>query len=208
MKKIAIIDYKMSNLFSVKHALVYLGYGAEITSDSRVIAKADGVILPGVGAFGDAMKQLKALKLITAIRKYIASGKPFMGVCLGMQLLMDESDEFGMHRGLGIIKGTVTRIPSIVRGNRHIRVPHTGWNTIQLNKGVTTDLLENNMYVYFVHSYYCIPQERAAILSVTNHDGFSFCSSVRKMNVFAVQFHPEKSGKTGILIYKNFFHSL
>ena len=202
--KIAIIDFKLSNLFSVAHACEYVGIDAKITSDPKDLAEADSLILPGVGAFGDAMKNLDSFGLTEAIKKHIKSNKPFMGVCLGMQLLFETSEEFGSHKGLGIFKGRVSKFEAEVDGKK-LRVPHIGWDKININK--KSELFEgikDQDFMYFVHSYFCIPDDRDIIATTTNYDGFKFVSAVSKNNVFAVQFHPEKSGKNGPRIYSNF----
>lgn len=200
---IAIIDYQLSNLFSVKHALDSLGAEAVITSDPKIVRQSQAAILPGVGAFGDAMINLKKFKLVPAITELIQSGRPFMGVCLGLQLLFEKSFEFGEHQGLGMVKGKVKKLP--VK-----KVPQIAWNQISYRpatrenwRGSPLKTLKNHHYVYFVHSYYVEPEESKVICSETEYDGFSYCSGILENNIFAVQFHPEKSGPKGIEIYKN-----
>ena len=212
-KKIAIIDYQMSNLFSVQHACEHLNIEAEITSDPKKIAQADGAILPGVGAFGDAMANLKKLGLDETIKKFINTGKPFMGVCLGMQLLMSSSEEFGLHQGLDIIKGNVKKFPAVNDQSEKIKIPQIGWNKIyqpEDKKWQNTPLskVKNNSYMYFVHSFCVFPSQAENVLSLTNYSGFEYCSSVINDNVFAVQFHPEKSGPDGIKIYQEWFKQI
>jgi len=192
MKKIAIIDYQMSNMFSVENALKHLGFEPVITSDKSIILSADGAILPGVGAFGEAMKKLKDLDLINSIKEFIKSGKPFMGICLGLQLLFSESEEFGNAKGLDVIKG---RVDAFSKHREIRRIPHVGWNKI----------LPGDSYMYFVHSFYANPIDKKAVATTTEYDGFSFCSSVLQNNVYACQFHPEKSGPKGLEILNNFF---
>ena len=187
--KAVIIDYGMGNLFSVKLACEKVGLEAVISNKPEDILVAAALILPGVGAFGDAMANLKKLGLIEPIKKCIDSGKPFLGVCLGMQLLMTESEEFGKHKGLDIIKGKVKKFPAGID-----KVPQVGWNQI----------VPSGEYMYFVHSFYCVPEDKSIVLSQTNYAGLDYCSSLQKKNVFACQFHHEKSGKTGLTIYKNF----
>lgn len=202
--KIAIIDFKLSNLFSVAHACEYVGIDAEITSDPKELADADGLILPGVGAFADAMKNLDNFGLTQVIFQHIKNNKPFMGVCLGMQLLFERSLEFGEHKGLGVFKGSVERFNNRSE-YKNLRIPHIGWDKIEVKK--ETPLLKgfkNGDFMYFVHSYFCNPLDRDIIATTTNYDGFEFVSAVSKKNVFAVQFHPEKSGKNGPTLYKNF----
>lgn len=201
---VAIVDYQLSNLFSVKNACSYVGLNPIITCDKIEIINADAVILPGVGAFGDAMKNLKKLGLINPIKKFISSGKPFMGVCLGMQLLFSESEEFGAHRGLNIVKGTVVKF---FNRSKKIKVPQIGWNRIysKTNNWGKSPLRNsaNNEYMYFVHSYFVKPKEKSSILTYTNYEGIEYCSGIFYKNIFATQFHPEKSGKEGIKIYAN-----
>lgn len=201
--KIAIIDYQLSNLFSVKHTFDYLNIDSEITSDKSILSTSDMAILPGVGAFGDAMNNLKQFGLIESIKKFIASGKPFMGVCLGMQLLFSESEEFGTHQGLNIVKGKVKKFES---KKKQIKVPQIGWNQILEAEKTWDDSplknIKDNEFMYFVHSYYVVPENKSMILSETIYEDIKYCSSLLSGNVFATQFHPEKSGTEGIKIYK------
>lgn len=202
--KIAIIDYQLSNLFSVKHAFDYLKINSEITSDKSTLSRIDAAILPGVGAFGDAMDNLKKLNLIDPIKEFIKSGKPFMGVCLGMQLLFSESEEFGIHQGLNIVKGKVKKFSD---ADRLIKVPQIGWNQILKAGNVWNNSplksIKSGEFMYFVHSYYVVPEEKSVILSETIYEDISYCSSMLAGNVFATQFHPEKSGQEGIKIYQD-----
>lgn len=208
---IAIVDYQMSNLFSVKHACEKVNISAEITSDPMKILRADGLILPGVGAFKDAMTNLNKLKLIKPIKEFIKSKRKFMGVCLGMQLIFEYSEEFGINKGLDVIKGNVIGFEKNNTGRRKIKVPQIGWNkiypptkTTRWNKTALRDIKTED-YVYFVHSFYVRPKNKKHILSLTNYEGVEYCSSILRDNVFALQFHPEKSGEKGISIYKNYF---
>jgi len=199
---VAIIDYQMSNLYSVKHACDAIGLSAILTSKPSELMAARAAILPGVGAFGDAMEILKKLGLITPIKTFIGSGRQFMGVCLGMQLLFTESPEFGLHKGLEIIEGDVIKFAG------EIKVPQIGWNTIYrpqhtVWRGTPLSGVRNHSYMYFVHSYYVKPKNRSVILSYTSYGGIAYCSTLEERNVFAVQFHPEKSGDEGIGMYKN-----
>lgn len=203
-RKALIIDYGMGNLFSVKLACEAVGLGAFISNNKSDISKASALILPGVGAFGDAMANLKKLDLITPIKEFVNSGKPFLGICLGMQLLMSESEEFGNHKGLDIIKGKVIKFPA-----KSDKVPQVGWNQITKSSGKNWSSsplkgLKNKEYMYFVHSFYCLPKSKEVILSKTNYAELDYCSAFQKGNVFACQFHPEKSGEKGLTIYKNF----
>lgn len=209
---VAIVDYGMGNLFSVKHACESCGMEARMTSCTQTILAADAVILPGVGAFGDAMETLAKLDLVNVLRDVAASGKPLVGICLGMQLLMSESHEFGRHRGLGIIEGEVTRLVESFDGGRKLKVPHIGWNRIYAparpseggHPRWNDSLLEGvpeGAYMYFVHSFYPQPVDARVILSTTRYGSTEFCSSFRRDHVFAFQFHPERSGLQGLQIY-------
>jgi len=203
--RVVVIDYQMSNLFSVQNACNYVGMNAIITSDKNIIMKADAAILPGVGAFGNAMSNLKKLDLIGSIQEFIQMGKPFMGVCLGMQLLFTESEEFGYHKGLDIIKGKVKKF-SKSSGDK---IPQIGWNKINKVKNDKTRWkasplreIKDDEYAYFVHSYFVEPEDKDVVLSVTRYADIDYCSSIISGNIFATQFHPEKSGQEGIKIYK------
>lgn len=203
---IAIIDYGMGNLRSVAKALELLGYETDITKDAKHIADADHVILPGVGAFGAAMENLKKSNLIDIIKNTANSGKPFMGICLGMQLLLDESSEMGRFEGLGIISGKVVNFfqPQDVNPQtQSLKIPHMGWNSVHIEKSAPflKDVSDNSM-VYFVHSYYVVPKEDVTALTCVH--GIPFCAAVWKDNIFATQFHPEKSGNIGLKMLKNF----
>lgn len=205
MPMIAIIDYDMGNVRSVQKAFETVGASTSVTRDPAVIADASHVVLPGVGAFKDCMKNLAEYGLIDPIHKAVSSGKPFLGICLGLQLLFDEGMEFGLHKGLGVIKGRVVRFPAMKdREGAEMKVPHMGWNSIDKKK--ESALLEgvaDGSYVYFVHSYYALPADDSVILTTTGY-GIDFTSSIQKDNVMACQFHPEKSQKTGLKILKNF----
>ena len=206
LKKVVIIDYQLGNLFSVKQACDTVGINAEISSNREDILNAGALILPGVGAFIEAMNNLKKFSLDTAIQTKVNSGTPIFGICLGQQLLFTESEEFGAGRGLDLIEGIIKRFPETIK-DRKIKVPHIAWNTIfKLNQEwVNTALkdLNNNVFMYFIHSYYVKPSDDACILTQTNYDGVEFCSSILKNNIFATQFHPEKSAVKGLSIYKN-----
>ena len=204
-KKIVIVDYQMSNLFSVVRAIEKIGHTPKLSSSNRDLKNADAVILPGVGAFSSAMKNLKKLELVEPIKDYIKTGRPFMGVCLGLQLLFEESEEFGIHSGLGVINGGVKKFEN-VQGNSN-PIPQIGWNKISPFKQnwETSPLndVETSSWMYFVHSYYVVPKNKEVILSKTSYCGQEYCSSIKKNNVFATQFHPEKSGSLGLKIYDN-----
>ena len=209
MIDVAIIDFGMGNLFSVKNACEYVGLDAHITQDPKVVQSATGVLLPGVGAFGDAIRVLEKCGMIEAILKSIDQGKPFMGICLGLQLLFEESEEFGHHQGLGILKGTVCKFDKPREGSRQLKIPQVQWNKIEpvsSNNWESTPLsgVPFNSYMYFIHSYRVIPSQPDSVLSETEYGNIRFCSSVQKGSLFACQFHPERSGTLGLQIYKSF----
>lgn len=209
MIDVAIIDYKMSNLFSVKAACNKVGLSSVITSNENEILNAKIAILPGVGAFAKAMKSLTHLRLNNTIFKFIETGKPFIGICLGLQLLFDRSEEFGNAEGLGVISGEVKKFKFFTENEIKYPVPQIGWNKVYNNgNSWENTYLENikvNDFMYFVHSYYVIPDDNKIELSFTNYGGNKYCSSIKKDNIFACQFHPEKSGSAGIAIYKSIF---
>ena len=204
---IAVIDYGMGNLRSVEKALEISGAKTVVTSSARAIAGCDKIVFPGVGAFGDAMKELKSRRLVEPIKDAIACGKPFLGLCLGLQLLFEKSEEAPGVKGLGILKGDVRRF-RFKRGNA-LKVPHMGWNNIAYSlklKAISLKLLRgvpDNSYMYFVHSYYAVPKNKKDILTTTDY-GIKFASGVCKDNIYGLQFHPEKSQELGLRILKNF----
>lgn len=217
---VAIIDYGMGNLFSIKHACDQVGMTTQVTSEKQGLAEAEIIILPGVGAFGDAMRILHSLDLVAPLREHVNRGKMLMGVCLGMQLLMEEGEEFGHHQGLGFLPGTVERFESPRESGKVLKVPHVGWNGIfpdaqsAMDQGKTLDcpaawcgtpLQETpaGAYMYFVHSYCVKPVNQADVLSYSRYGDQVFCSGVRRDNIFAFQFHPERSGTDGLAIYRN-----
>ena len=206
LKMVVIIDYQLGNLFSVKQACDTVGINAEISSNREDILNADALILPGVGAFIEAMNNLKKFSLDTAIQNKVNGGTPIFGICLGQQLLFTESEEFGAGKGLDLISGIIKRFPETFE-ERKVKVPHIAWNTIfKLNQewdNTALKDLNNNEFMYFIHSYYVKPSDGDCILTQTNYDGIEFCSSILKNNIFATQFHPEKSADKGISIYKN-----
>lgn len=197
---IAILDYDAGNVRSVEKALRHLGEETELTRDFSVIARADKVILPGVGSFGDAMEHLKQYELDKVIREIAAEGKPFLGICLGLQLLFEGSDESRGVEGLGILKGGIHRIPE----KDGLKIPHIGWNSLSFpNQGRLFTGLSEETYVYFVHSYY-LKAADSSIVKATTEYGVTIDASVEKGNVFACQFHPEKSSSAGLKILRNF----
>ncbi|HAK38072.1 MAG: imidazole glycerol phosphate synthase subunit HisH [Nitrospinaceae bacterium] len=204
---IAVIDYGMGNLRSVQKALEVVGADAVVTHDPETILKADSIVLPGVGAFKDCMTNLEKLKLVDPIRKFIDSGKPFLGICLGFQVLFDESEEYGPVAGLGILPGKVVKFPegiSETENGPRMKIPHMGWNQIEVKK--KDPLFENfdvAPYFYFVHSYYVVPKDQEVVATVTNY-GFEFVSGVQHKNIYAFQFHPEKSQTLGLSLLERF----
>lgn len=197
---VAIIDYGAGNLRSVQKAFEYIGHSAEVTSDPSAILAADHVILPGVGAFGDCMTSLKQHQLDGCIYEIVEKGTPFLGICLGLQMLFESSEENPDIHGLGILKGKNVRIPH----HGDLKIPHMGWNSLELTKEspLLKDLPENP-FVYFVHSYYMQPDEPEIIAATTTY-GAELPIALSKDHIYATQFHPEKSGETGLQILKNF----
>ena len=197
---IGIIDYDAGNIRSVEKALSYLGEKTVVSRDPDILKSVDKVILPGVGSFGQAMENLHRYELVPVIRDMIEDGKPFLGICLGLQLLFESSEESPGAEGLGILKGKILKIPS----SPGLKIHHMGWNSLQLqNNGRLFRNIPQDTYVYFVHSYYLQAQEPEIVKAVTGY-GTEIHASVEKDNVFACQFHPEKSGKYGLEILKNF----
>ncbi|WP_406676850.1 imidazole glycerol phosphate synthase subunit HisH [Moorella sp. ACPs] len=198
MRPLAIIDYGMGNLLSVKKALDKLGYPAEITSDPEVVLAAPGVILPGVGAFADAMANLQQRGLVAAIREVVRRDVPFLGICLGLQILFSTSEEGGPVEGLNLLPGEVKRLPP------GLKVPHMGWNQVQLLKpGELFRGIPTGTNFYFVHSYYIDPADKTIVTGTTDY-GLTFAVSIQRDNLFGVQFHPEKSSRWGLKVLKNF----
>jgi glutamine amidotransferase len=197
---IAIIDYQMGNLRSVQKAFEKVGHEAQITSDPKVIAAASKTVLPGVGAFRDAIEEIRARKLVEPLKEAIQEGKPFLGICLGLQLLFDVSYEDGQYEGLGIIPGEVVRFELPAQ----FKVPHMGWNQVHIRKRppILQDL-EDQQHFYFVHSYYVAPRNESDVATVTDYPE-PFCSMIWHDNIYATQFHPEKSQARGLRILRNF----
>ncbi|MDO5580775.1 MAG: imidazole glycerol phosphate synthase subunit HisH [Planctomycetia bacterium] len=202
MNNITIIDYGMGNLRSVQKAFEKVGAEAQISSDPDLLRKSTKIVLPGVGAVADAMNALVQFDLVDSIREAVRSGKPFLGICLGFQLLFERSEENGGQDGLGILPGQVLRFDL----PHEFPVPHIGWNELHFRKKVPlfNGLSEGN-HVYFVHSYYVKPTDDSLIATETDY-GISFCSSIARENLFATQFHPEKSQSIGLKILENFAH--
>lgn len=205
---VAIVDYGVGNLFSIGQACSHAGMRSRVTARASEILAADCVILPGMGAFSDAMAALDRLDLVEPLRDYAASGRLLVGICLGMQLVMTESYEFGRHRGLGLIEGPVVRFvePRAQSGGR-LKVPQVGWNRITVVPGTygwsTSPLagVRDGAFMYFIHSFYPEPQNPEVVLAITDYGNVRFCSSLMHRNIFATQFHPERSGPEGVKIY-------
>lgn len=202
--RIVIVDYGMGNLRNVQKGFERIGCEALLTRNLREIQRASALVLPGVGAFRDCMENLRRHGLAELILRSIEKGKPYLGICLGLQILFSEGEEFGLHQGLGVIKGRVVRFKS----DPEHKVPHMGWNTVVLQRdapilgGITS-----GDYFYFVHSYYVLPEDRACVATLTDY-GEPFVSSLWKGNIFATQFHPEKSHQKGLRILENFVKSI
>ncbi len=203
---IAIIDYGMGNLRSVQKAFEAVDVPAEVTRDPDIILNADAMVLPGVGAFKDCMHNLEELNLVSMIRRFVESGKPFLGICLGLQLLFEQSSEFGNVPGLGLLPGKVVRFDDN-HGSENgdaLKVPHMGWNTLKFqNPCPLFEGIPSESYFYFVHSFHVVPDSPEIVASTTDY-GVDFVSGVHKDNLYAFQFHPEKSQTLGLAILKNF----
>ena len=203
--KIVVVDYGIGNIQSIFNALLKIkGINIVLSDGEDEILKADGLILPGVGAFKKAMEELNLRNLPNTLSKYISQNKPFLGICLGMQLLFESSEEFGHTKGLGFVKGSVDNFPS----NMSSKLPHVSWNSIRIQELNLDDNIfkgiKNKEDFYFVHSYICKPKNHSIILSKTEYGGVNFCSSIQQKNIYACQFHPEKSGISGLKVIKNF----
>lgn len=196
---IAVVNYGLGNLHSVQKAIAYVGGDAQVTADPDTILKAEKVVLPGVGAFADGMKGLISRGLTSAIQDVAGTGKPLLGICLGMQLLFETSEEGGNHPGLGLL-------PGVVKGFRdpNLKIPQIGWNQLEIRSqnSLLAGLNQGN-YVYFNHGYYCVPQNTAHILATVTY-GLQFAAAVQRENIYGVQFHPEKSQQIGLKIMRNF----
>lgn len=209
MSAVTVIDYGASNLLNVVRALKHCGAQVDVTNHAATIAKADKLILPGVGAFGDCSAALEKLGLAQPIKEYVASGKPFLGICVGMQVMFDVGEEFGTHKGLGLIPGKVVRVPDVGRGGKAHKIPHIGWNTLLRPAHLTSwsdpiFATADNASVYFVHSYMGVPSDDAHKLATVDYNGVEICAAVRRGNAYGCQFHPEKSGETGLAILNAF----
>jgi len=208
--QVTIVDYGMGNLFSICNALDHCGAKITLSSDSLVIAKAEHLILPGVGAFKDGMAELSSRSLIGPIKQHALTGRPFLGICLGMQMMLEQSSEFGVHEGLGLIKGSVVPIPPTgANGDPH-KIPHIGWNSLLPAAGGNTwatPLLEDipiGTDTYFVHSFMAKPENSKRKLALCYYNGIEICGAIGSANLLGCQFHPEKSGEKGLQILTNF----
>jgi glutamine amidotransferase len=205
---VAIVDYGLGNLFSINQACAQVGLDAVVTSDPLTISASDGLILPGVGAFADAMQSLQDNGLIEPVLGFAHSGKPFLGICLGMQLLFTHSEEFGLHNGLDLIQGKIVRFPELDTAGNPLRVPQIQWNRIHANKPDAWDNsllngIPHGTYMHFVHSYYAQPEDNSFTLTFSEYGGIRYASSVKQGNITGVQYHPEKSGEAGLRMYRN-----
>ena len=207
-KKVTIIDYGCGNILNLARAIKFLGYAVDITHDKNKIINSSYVILPGVGAFGNAMRQIEKYNLRNIILEYAKSNKPLLGICLGMQILHTESYEFGVHKGLGLIEGKVIKISN--KKNTKVKIPHMGWNEIYPNnnkKEWKNKILKSSLIgksFYFVHSFVCITKDHDSTIAVCNYSDISIPAVVAAGNIFGCQFHPEKSADSGLAVLKNF----
>ncbi len=208
MKKITIIDYGCGNILNLTRAIKFLGYEIEITHDYKKIIQSSHVILPGVGAFGNAMKQIEKYSLRKTILEYAKLDKPLLGICLGMQILLKQGHEFGVHEGIGLIEGKVIKISN--KKNHKIIIPHVGWNEIypsQDKKEFKSKIIENSLLgksFYFVHSFVCLTKDPSSTIAICDYSGISIPAVVATKNIFGCQFHPEKSSDSGLIFLKNF----
>lgn len=208
--RVVVIDYGLGNLFSVVRALKAVGAEAEITASPETIRRAERLILPGVGAFGEGMQRLRSGGLIDPLRQAAQSGRPLLGICLGMQLLFNESEEFGLHKGLGFIEGRVARLRETDPAERRVKIPHVGWSELnpvlpgeRWGSTILRGLAPGEM-AYFVHSFAAYPAHEAASIAQVRYGGHDYCAAVQRENIMGCQFHPEKSGAIGLQILRNF----
>jgi len=209
--KILILDYGLGNITSIRNVLDYLKIDSIVSNKKNDIESADAIILPGVGAFGDAMKRIRELSLDILIRNFVVSNKPILGICLGFQLLFEESEEYGIHRGLEILPGRVVKFPASLNGKK-ITIPNVGWNSVipTQNNAIPSlikDFKTIDLRYYFVHSFY-VNFGNSFMTSYSNYRGIKFTSSVQKGNIYGVQFHPERSGENGIEFIKKFIQEV
>lgn len=209
---VAIVDFGMGNLFSVSKALEHVGIEAIITSSPECLREARAVVLPGMGAFGDAMQELRARRLVEPLRNFAQSGRPFLGICLGLQLLLEKSEEFGLHEGLGVMAGRVVRFDAPKTDERALKVPQVGWNALRPPRSFTNAVwlhtplegLKDGVQAYFAHSYHALPSDPSNVLATSRYGNVEFASALRRGSVFGLQFHPERSGARGIDVYHAF----
>jgi len=209
MSTLTVVDYDCGNLFSIRHAIEHCGSDVRIATTAADILSAERLILPGVGAFGDAAEKLRARGLTEAVQAFAASGRPFLGICVGMQLMFDTGEEFGIHQGLGIVAGTVCKIDEVNADGDPRRIPHIGWSSVVPADGADWQgsILPNDgtpFDAYFLHSFQCIPKDDADRLAVTDFEGTPVTASVHAGNCWGCQFHPEKSGEAGLDILRRF----
>lgn len=206
--KTVIVDYGLGNLFSIRNAIAHLGGEVEFSADPEVVRNADRVVLPGVGAFGEGMTQLTKRDLVPAISDFVSTGRPLIGICLGMQLLMSESEELGLHQGLGLVQGRVVQFTLPANNGDRYKVPHIGWNRMERvldgNCGSILNDVPDDFFMYFVHSYYVTLDDTSDCLTVTDYGQDRFCSSLQHDNVIGFQGHPERSGEMGLSILTSF----
>ena len=203
---ITIIDYEMGNLRSVEKAFEKLGFDARVSNNPDDLLTTDKIVLPGVGAFKDCIDNLRGGGFVEPLLQHVEAGKPLLGICVGMQMLFDESEEFGRHQGLGLIPGKVVRFPAGMKeGGEYLKVPHMGWNNISMKKASPIfSGIKDGSFVYFVHSYYCAAEDADDVAASCRYGDIEFCASVWRDNIMATQFHPEKSQDIGLNIFKNF----
>lgn len=208
--RVVVVDYGIGNLLSVTRALESRGADVTVTGEPRAVGSAERLVVPGVGAFADGMAELEGRGLVQPIREYAASGRPLLGICLGMQLLFSESEEFGHHRGLDILPGRVAAIPNLAADGKWRKTPHIGWNELRLPpgrpswEGTVLAGLREGAATYFVHSFAAQPADAAVRLADCDHEGFAVSAAVQRGRVCGCQFHPEKSGEVGLAIIENF----
>lgn len=207
--RVAIVDYGMGNLYSVRQACQSAGLDAVLTHDPADVRAADGVVLPGIGAFEGAIRTLRERGLVEALQAVAASGRPTVGICLGMQLMMEESEEFGRHEGLGLFPGRVLPFPASSPDGRRWKIPQVGWNRVRLRQPEAAGTwaaggLEDGDFMYFVHSFYVQPAEASVVVATADYAGMEFCAALGRGNVLAWQFHPERSADRGLALYKVF----
>ena len=203
-KCVIVLDYGAGNLRSVARAVEHAGFAADVASDPRALDDADAVVMPGVGAAADTMRNLQEHGFVEPLRQYIAADRPFLGVCMGMQALLDISEEGGEHQCLGVVSGRVRKLPSTNGGGTALKIPHMGWNRVaQTREHPLFAGIPDGSYFYFVHSYYPDPEDASLVIGQTDY-GVTFASAIARDRLVATQFHPEKSGSAGLQLYKNF----